>query len=383
MALQGTLDTFALADVLRLLAATAKTGRLQVSGDRGDGELWLADGAVVGGMTAAAGEAASADVAFELLRHQEGSFEFVGDDTTGDGREPQPVDAVIEQAEAKLDDWHAVEAVVPSLHCSVVLAEQLRDDEIVLGRDRWRTLVAVGEGRTVGAVAEWLELGEIDGSKAVRDLVEAGLAIVGAPTEPAADVDVDVEPTSDEHDDTQYEAGPGADGVTDLDEAVRAELYVSETVDPRAYAGSTEVDIDGRLDVASHDHAYLAAGAAGLPEPLPADLPEAELADDVVSAELAPIETDPFLRPAPEGDGPEDEPGEPDEPAADHLDPPVEPAEDPSEVARQLASLSPRAAQAIAEAAAAPVDAKGRRHKHDKQEEPMNRNLLKKFISSK
>ena len=50
MALQGTLDTFALADVLRLLAATTKTGRLQIDGDRGVGSIWLVDGAVVAGV---------------------------------------------------------------------------------------------------------------------------------------------------------------------------------------------------------------------------------------------------------------------------------------------------------------------------------------------
>ena len=33
MALQGTLDTFALIDVFRLLASTNKTGRLRVTGD--------------------------------------------------------------------------------------------------------------------------------------------------------------------------------------------------------------------------------------------------------------------------------------------------------------------------------------------------------------
>ena len=36
VALQGTLDTFALPDVLRLLASTQKVGRLRVIGDGGD-----------------------------------------------------------------------------------------------------------------------------------------------------------------------------------------------------------------------------------------------------------------------------------------------------------------------------------------------------------
>ena len=49
MALQGSLDTFALPDVLRLLAATAKTGRLRIEGDGGRGNVWLRDGTVPSG----------------------------------------------------------------------------------------------------------------------------------------------------------------------------------------------------------------------------------------------------------------------------------------------------------------------------------------------
>ena len=43
LALQGTLDTFSLPDVLRLLATTSKTGRLRIDGDRGLGSVWLAE----------------------------------------------------------------------------------------------------------------------------------------------------------------------------------------------------------------------------------------------------------------------------------------------------------------------------------------------------
>jgi len=70
VALQGTLDTFALPDVLRLLASTKKTGRLLVTGSRGSGSVWVDDGSVVG--TEATGtmvEAGQVETLFELLRY--------------------------------------------------------------------------------------------------------------------------------------------------------------------------------------------------------------------------------------------------------------------------------------------------------------------------
>ena len=48
MALQGTIETFALPEVLRLLGSGAKTGRLRLSGDRGSGSVWIDGGKVVG-----------------------------------------------------------------------------------------------------------------------------------------------------------------------------------------------------------------------------------------------------------------------------------------------------------------------------------------------
>ena len=54
MALQGTIETFALPEVLRLLGSGAKTGRLRLSGDRGSGSVWIDGG--TGGTPAPAGE---------------------------------------------------------------------------------------------------------------------------------------------------------------------------------------------------------------------------------------------------------------------------------------------------------------------------------------
>src|SRR5262245_32794776 len=55
MALQGTLDTFELPDVLRLLASTKKSGRLHLQSDRGTGDVWLDEGRVTSVRSDAAG----------------------------------------------------------------------------------------------------------------------------------------------------------------------------------------------------------------------------------------------------------------------------------------------------------------------------------------
>ncbi len=92
MALQGTLDTFALPDVLRLLASTKKTGRLRVSGNRGTGSVWVDAGGVVAAEAAGLPETpAPVEVLFELLRYAEGSFTFEAGTDAGQPRSRPPM----------------------------------------------------------------------------------------------------------------------------------------------------------------------------------------------------------------------------------------------------------------------------------------------------
>ncbi|MEZ5136348.1 MAG: DUF4388 domain-containing protein [Acidimicrobiales bacterium] len=115
MALQGTIETFALPDVLRLLSSTKKTGQLRVDGDRGAGSLLGRGGH---GHRRCCGRRGNVtdpgEALFELLRFGSGDFIFEDDqrpDTSGD---PTDVEPLLDAATAMLDEWQAIEAVVPS-----------------------------------------------------------------------------------------------------------------------------------------------------------------------------------------------------------------------------------------------------------------------------
>jgi hypothetical protein len=176
VALQGTIDTFALPDVLRLLAATRKTGRLRLSGPRGTGSVWVEEGAVVDLDAAHAPHATEAhETLFELLRFEEGSFTFDVDVVCEDPRPAADVDALLDAAEAQLAEWREIEAVVPSLDAWVSLRHQLPAAEVTIDRERWATLAAVGSGATVRRIGDELCLAELAVSRAVKALVELGV----------------------------------------------------------------------------------------------------------------------------------------------------------------------------------------------------------------
>lgn len=179
--LQGSLDNFALDEVLGLLASTTKSGTLEIKGDRGTGTLGLRQGQLVGASASntANGEGLE-DVLFELLRFGEGSFTFTPGDVAGSDA-PRAVADVLSAAENRLADWRTIETVVPSLNHTVSPVPALPAEEITITRREWSTLIVIGSGCPVSSVCADLGLGEVEGSRQVKILAERGLVSVGPP----------------------------------------------------------------------------------------------------------------------------------------------------------------------------------------------------------
>ena len=174
MALQGDLKSFALPDVLRLLAGTGKSGRLEVVG-AGTGELVLFEGAIATAVVTSAPHATGpADVVFDLLRFEDGSFSFEeGDDVTDAGLAAD-IETTIELAEALVLEWEEVETVVPSMHAWLSLVAEI-EDETRVTPDQWKAIAAVAGGGTVVDLADALELNDLAACRQAKDLIELGL----------------------------------------------------------------------------------------------------------------------------------------------------------------------------------------------------------------
>jgi hypothetical protein len=182
VSLHGTLETFALPDVMALLAATKKTGELRVVGGRIDGRVYLDGGRVVS--TDVGRSDSFVDAVFELLRLTSGKFSFDADAPAGASGEPVDVEPLLLEAGARLAEWRDIEAVVPSMDHGVGLVGDLGDPHVTLAAEQWRMVVAVAGARCVHEVAERLGLGEYGACKSLKGLVESGVVVVSDP--PAA-----------------------------------------------------------------------------------------------------------------------------------------------------------------------------------------------------
>ncbi len=175
MSLEGTLETIALPDVLALLSVTAKTGELRVESGGGVGSVWL-DAGRVGGFDVGS-QRSAVDALFALLRLQDGSFKFHTGTEALNPVEPQEVAPLMEEAEERLLQWPGIAAVVPSLASQLSLEESV-DADVMLSPEQWGLIALIGGGRSVAEVLEARGLGEFDGCKAVKELVDLGLVQV-------------------------------------------------------------------------------------------------------------------------------------------------------------------------------------------------------------
>lgn len=182
LALQGTLDVVSVADVLRLLAATTKTGRLRLESDGAQGVLWLREGRV----TAVTGAEPRDDVPVaELLfwfgLPGDGWLTFDVDDAAPDTGQALHVDGLVAELEALTREWEDLHRVVPSLGHRIGLVPRLAGPEITIDADVWPAVLAAAFEPTVQDLGARFGLGALDALRAVRDLVGTGLVEILPP----------------------------------------------------------------------------------------------------------------------------------------------------------------------------------------------------------
>lgn len=180
--LQGSLENFALDEVLGLLANTSKTGHLEIAGDRGNGSLLFSSGKLVEATASNVGNGKNLeDIMFELLRFKDGTFNFDTRDVEM-ADEAASVDAVLVAADTRLRDWQQIEAVVPSLDHMVTPAAKLPSEEVTISQSDWSAITTIAAGCPVSVVCDELKLGEVEGSRLVKDLTERKLVSIGQPS---------------------------------------------------------------------------------------------------------------------------------------------------------------------------------------------------------
>jgi len=216
-ALQGDLDSFSLADVVRLLATAGGTGVLRVERGSMTGRVFFVDGCLTyattrdgdGSVAALARLGTGPDrdrrgrnpggrwpeptrplilqqiseVLIRLAHGAGGHFWFVeGVATRAYGAEDIQrfeSEEVLEAAAARRAEWARIVQTVPDTSIRFVVRPRLAAGvpEVVVDADTWPILAAIGGGASIQEVAERLNLFELSAAGLVADLYDRGLIV--------------------------------------------------------------------------------------------------------------------------------------------------------------------------------------------------------------
>ena len=340
MSLQGSIETFALPDVLGLLASTKKSGELRVVASNLEGSVWFAQGQLV--QSAIGGQGRKpADAVFELLRLVTGTFAFEAESSAPSPGEPHAVPELLATAQAALLEWKDIAKVVPSVDYVVRMAAEPPLPEVTVFADQWKLLVAIAGGRSVRDLMDRLSKSEFDTCKAVKDLVDAGLATVGAAPKP------------------KPEPAPAPAAKPAASAAAAAAAAVAAAV-PAAGNGRAAQPADGK---SANTKVGLARSAQ-----------EAEAA--------APARTGWSASPKVGAAGEKPAKAQAEAPAAPAGKPEAATTTDAQALVAQLAALAGDDEEVVAEKVAAHLAEGGQLPEVADANEPINRGLLLKFLSS-
>ncbi|MEA3511752.1 MAG: DUF4388 domain-containing protein [Actinomycetota bacterium] len=235
-ALQGDLDSFSLADVVRLLATAEGTGVLRIERGALTGRVFFVDGCLTYATTRDGDGSVAAlarlgtgperdrrgrnpggrwpdparplilqqisEVLIRLAHGSSGRFWFVeGVETRAYGAEEiERFDAeeVLEAAAARRAEWAKIVRIVPDTSIRFVVRPRLAlgVSEVVVDAEAWPILAAIGGGASIQEVAERLNLFELSAAGLVADLYGSGLIVreYGGDSVPSVLVHVESEP---------------------------------------------------------------------------------------------------------------------------------------------------------------------------------------------
>jgi Domain of unknown function (DUF4388) len=171
--LEGSLDTFPLPSVLRLLDDTGQTGRLSVHAALGQGAL-LFDG---GRLIDADGPGDDAlEAALALFDHRNGTFSF-RNEAPGENTLNLEVGHFLELVDEREAAWAEIRQSIPQDGPLFVVPLELTDradGEVTVSTEAWKIAV-LANGRTTNQLAALATTTEFRACSVLLELLQAGL----------------------------------------------------------------------------------------------------------------------------------------------------------------------------------------------------------------
>jgi hypothetical protein len=172
MALSGDLHDFELNDIFQFIQMGGKDGALHIKSDKGVSVIYFKGGNI---LHAELGIYEGIEAINDLLKWEDGTFNFIPDEETDKITIDLPVQNVILEAARQIDEWEKMKDVISSINVVVDFVEEPEVGDIELQPMEWKTLSFVDGKMSVKEIADKLELNSFDIAKILYGLVQSGL----------------------------------------------------------------------------------------------------------------------------------------------------------------------------------------------------------------
>jgi hypothetical protein len=181
MALQGSLTDIALPDVIQLVSVSGKTGVFSLSGEGGEGKIYLKDGQIT---DAIVGPLRGEYAVYEMAIWQKGQFIFTPAVESDQETVTKTNASLMMEAARRLDEWRVLQRKIPSLELiPYFLPRDPGHDQVTLSPQEWRIVTKIDGSRSVRELEEATELSAFDVCKMLYGMIASGLLGLKAPGE--------------------------------------------------------------------------------------------------------------------------------------------------------------------------------------------------------
>ncbi|MCA1831542.1 MAG: DUF4388 domain-containing protein [Actinomycetota bacterium] len=177
--LEGTLDTFALPAVVRLVRDSGASGRLSIMAALGTGSLVIEDGRVIDALPAPGSDVVEG--ALSLFEHHNGTFSF-RNEPVGERKMDLEVEELLKLVNERAAAWARIREVIPGEGPISVLPDRRLDGPVTVSAEAWRIAV-LASGKTPAQLAQACGLSEFKACSVLLDLLQDGLIVsIAAPS---------------------------------------------------------------------------------------------------------------------------------------------------------------------------------------------------------
>jgi hypothetical protein len=174
--LKGNLDQLPLIDILKMLSSSDRTGRLTLSQERTQGEIYLNHGSLV---HAATGAQLGEHAVFTMMGWMDGNFSFIPDIEPPEESVELATEQILLEAARKNEEWKDIKKMIPTSEIVFKLSPTGSPETVSLEPAEWQVLAQVNGRRSIDDLSRTVGRNEYEIAKILYSLTKAGLLEVG------------------------------------------------------------------------------------------------------------------------------------------------------------------------------------------------------------